>query len=972
LPANIESLKLTGLAEINGYGNKLNNLIYGNDAANIFNGYAGDDTIDGCGGIDTVLYNGIADDYKIETLSNGATKVTDRNPSNGSNGTDLLFSIENIQFTDLGKPTGTGIKETNPFLTLALFAEAAYDSSNDPYVAVAQKTLTQQGWQFIHPIRHQFVQANDMFTNENAAALVAVKGDSLVVSFRGTDFDGETLLEQGRDALHWVAQGSHYDLFKDLAASIKEYATDATNGIKKIYVTGHSLGAVMATWYLTDDVNGGNYFESTKLFDVFGASFAPPEALGWWSRDFTLNDEIEYYRFENARDIVPDVVQFIEYTITKLITNFLGSKFMDLGMGRLAKLTGDNIDEMKTVVMQGLGRFIYGGKTANDAYSNYWNKVYDKTIGQIIDNNALALDWLGENPGKQINMATTDFLGYLGAFTSRHSMTGDYFQSLQLLDNIGLIDDFDFVSRNTKLFGGVIEKNEVLQETYDPITLRTLGLYGGITDLVGDDSFMKQSAQTVLDVASWAPSLVGKLAGFFDNKREFGTAEQYTENHIVIGSMYNDKLIGDAGGSGEGTDDVFYIGTGTDRVYGHQTWDDNGGIDTVVYKFSDTLIAQRKISDGSVPKDIRHNIDSYWDDKDHAGGLDQVIINIDGSPDTLFDIEQLHFIDSASDGINLLAGTSGNDIIDSKAGNDYLFGGAGNDTLTGGNGNDRIHGGDGSDTAVFDTGSYTFKVINFALEVQNVQTRDIDTLYSVEKIQIADSDPYDVARTIAYYTKFGSASNLSDSQKLLLLYAPIFGYKGSDADNLTVYGRTVENTSGKITALQYELREIDNYLNPDDHWYVELLLGDDYLPKSIATILDEASTSVVDPTAQVRNIWDTDIEHISNHPFIYLDLGKAGASITPEIKPAHWLIPQDQGIKNGTPYTLKFEGLQDTDFDYRSNSDTNDDIDESDLYEIDGNPHGQVQLVGLPSGDMEMGFLFAGTNLQNLGHFDLV
>jgi Ca2+-binding RTX toxin-like protein len=213
------------------------------------------------------------------------------------------------------------------------------------------------------------------------------------------------------------------------------------------------------------------------------------------------------------------------------------------------------------------------------------------------------------------------------------------------------------------------------------------------------------------------------------------------------------------------------------------------------------------------------------------------------------------------------------------------------------------------------------------------------------------------------------------------MFSPAFGYSGTDADNLTVYGRTVQDASGKIVSLQYELQETDNLLSnpidpatwwPDDHWYVELLLGDDYLPKSIATIIDEASTAIVDPMAQVRNIWDIDVKHVSNHPFVYLDLGKAGAYITPEITPTQWLIPKNQGIKNGTPYTLMFSGFDDTDFDYRSNSDTNDDIDKSDLYEIDGNPHGNVKLAGLPSGDMEMGFLFAGTPLQNLGHFDLV
>ncbi len=43
---------------------------------------------------------------------------------------------------------------------------------------------------------------------------------------------------------------------------------------------------------------------------------------------------------------------------------------------------------------------------------------------------------------------------------------------------------------------------------------------------------------------------------------------------------------------------------------------------------------------------------------------------------------------------------------------------------------------------------------------------------------------------------------------------------------------------------------------------------------------------------------------------------------------------------------------------------------DSDLYQVDKNS--DVQLTGLPSGQIEMGFLFAGTPLANLGHFDLV
>lgn len=54
LSANVENLTLTGYNNINGYGNKLNNLLYGNDKNNILNGDDGNDTIYGNGGNDTL------------------------------------------------------------------------------------------------------------------------------------------------------------------------------------------------------------------------------------------------------------------------------------------------------------------------------------------------------------------------------------------------------------------------------------------------------------------------------------------------------------------------------------------------------------------------------------------------------------------------------------------------------------------------------------------------------------------------------------------------------------------------------------------------------------------------------------------------------------------------------------------------------------------------------------------------------
>ena len=92
-----------------------------------------------------------------------------------------------------------------------------------------------------------------IFTSGNAAALVGRSADALFLAFRGTN-DAATVEANWWDALSgttpdiadWDNKSDHYAHYEHLLERLIAYADDPDNGIEKVFVTGHSLGAAMA------------------------------------------------------------------------------------------------------------------------------------------------------------------------------------------------------------------------------------------------------------------------------------------------------------------------------------------------------------------------------------------------------------------------------------------------------------------------------------------------------------------------------------------------------------------------------------------------------------------------------------------------------------------------------------------------------------------------------------------------------
>ncbi|NWA08438.1 calcium-binding protein [Pseudomonas gingeri] len=110
LPANVESLYLTGNSAINGTGNALDNNIVGNGAANTLTGGVGNDSLDGRAGADRMV-GGVGDDsYEVDNV--GDVVVENANEGIDSVVSSITYTlgnnVENLSLNDGFAINGTG------------------------------------------------------------------------------------------------------------------------------------------------------------------------------------------------------------------------------------------------------------------------------------------------------------------------------------------------------------------------------------------------------------------------------------------------------------------------------------------------------------------------------------------------------------------------------------------------------------------------------------------------------------------------------------------------------------------------------------------------------------------------------------------------------------------------------------------------------------------------------------------------
>jgi len=276
------------------FGGNGNDRLYGRDGDDIFDGGAGNDFLDGTLGgnafdndFDTVIFDGRPTDYIIHD-SAGRTTVKHK----GSGDVDTLQNMEFMRFdTRVGN---NELSFKNAYQEMARLSVDAY--GNTP--------ISHSNWRFVHANELKLATKDSTTSAEytmlngvyKASSPGSVLSDSavahvyagrwgnkatLAVAFRGTD--------DIADVGGWgLGQYAYYEQFRPLIDAIKDYVKEA--GIQQVFVTGHSLGGMMAQM-LMDEVSGNKKY--------FAATFGSPGVLG-----DTSHSDNSIVHFAHGEDIV--------------------------------------------------------------------------------------------------------------------------------------------------------------------------------------------------------------------------------------------------------------------------------------------------------------------------------------------------------------------------------------------------------------------------------------------------------------------------------------------------------------------------------------------------------------------------------------------------------------------------------------------------------------------------------------------
>ena len=418
--------------------------------------------------------------------------------------------------------------------------QTVIDQDGGGWTALGRSELDPAGT--ANPLPAGAFDSDGYYVDGNAAALVAVKGDTLTVAVRGSDESADY-----SDALH--DQFGHFQRLVPLLDKVFAYLSAHTDTISHLYVTGHSLGGAMAQYfaqsYPVDTALPDGIDVKIATFGSPGTPLAPTTPL---ARTIVNFGHTQDYIFEHDLGVggAPGTYQALaSLALVSETPDQVNAELGDLNrVGTNIAIDAPNTDWKwgNLTVLDGYAALV--GEHAEEMYGrsidSFANSIFTARFLAHPDDHKLIVDTLYSPPGGQVHILDNSA----------------EIQPLFIVGDSGLSADYPAYADDDLIRGGAAGD----------------WIDGGIgADKIfgkeGPDWLYGGSGSDVLNGNSGNDSLVG--AGGAD---------------LLSGGGGHDKLRG--GGrddtlNGDGWGDRLYGGAGSDRLNGGAGNDtlsgDNGG-----------------------------------------------------------------------------------------------------------------------------------------------------------------------------------------------------------------------------------------------------------------------------------------------------------------------------------------------------------------------------------------------------------
>lgn len=739
LGANLENLRLKGVAAIVGDGNSLKNTIYGNIAHNSLSGFGGDDVLWGEDGNDTVnggagndtLYGGNGDDMLvggagIDSLSGGngrdtyvVDSLSDRIDENGTTTTTEIDTV--IVRGNLSWQLGAESRLENLTLTGAYNNTATGNELHNLITGNAGNNVLYGGSAGNDTLNGGVgVDTMDGGTDGNDTYYVDNVGDS-VIEAGVSSSQIDTIISSIDWSIDTVSIQNNLVNIENL--TLIGDAVSGTGNAKNNLVIGNAQDNVLEGLNGNDTLDGGtgndlliggagnDSYVVDSMFDIVeetGSSTSEVDTVSS-SISWTLGANIERLSLLGST-----ALNGAGNALNNTLTGNSGANILH-GMGGNDTLSGGSGND---TLIGGAGVDSLDGGIGNDTY------LIDAGDRPLSESTTGGVDTVKVGHGSYTllanfeNLVLTGALAINGAGNSLgNSLIGNTKDNL--LSGLEGNDTLQGGGGNDTLNGGA--GNDVYYVNAYALTLIEIAdaELNSVPTLVTTKTPAEASIDTVITSIDWT------LATHFENLTLGGSdvidGTGNTSANVIIGNAAANTLIGldgdDSLNGGAGADwmdggtgnDIYVVDTLGDAVIELST----GGVDTIQSSINWTLTSA--------------NVENLTLTGAAASGSGNSLANTimgNGSSNTL----------SGLAGNDLLYGEGGNDSIFGGNGNDFLGGGAGKDAITGGYGNDTLDGGTDSDSMNGGYGADVYYVDN-ALDsvmesVVSTSAAEKDVVYS--------------------------------------------------------------------------------------------------------------------------------------------------------------------------------------------------------------------------------------------------